>query len=112
MTLSYLKSLNTGNIASGGSVTADWTPDSDVHIMRMYLSDRKKTDLAASQVWFEYGSGNVITKDYAPCSILGNSPLNALAIDTTVAKGAMITVKVTNGEDVTVNVDICFEVVK
>lgn len=110
MPLRYFKSINTGEVAIAGEVTKNWTPDEDVHIAKMYLSDRKKTDLAASQAWFEFGSGNVLTKDYVPCSVLGNSPLNATELDIDVGKGAKITVKLTNGEDIAINVDIVFEV--
>ena len=110
MPLKYFKSLNTKEVDIAGDVTLNWTPDEDVHIHRMYLSDRKKTDLAASQAWFEFGSGNVLTKDYVPCSTLGNSPLNATELDYDVKKGAKITVKLTNGEGVKINVDIVFEV--
>ena len=110
MPLRYFKSLNTGDIGAGDDVTKDWTPDEDVHIHRMYLSDRKKTDLAASQAWFEFGSGNILTKDYVPCSVLGNSPLNATVLDYDVKKGAKIAVKIENGEGTTINVDIVFEV--
>ena len=112
MPLRYFKSLNTGDILDTKDKIVDWTPDSDVHIARMYLSDRKKTDLAASQAWFEFGSGNVFTKPTVPCSILGNSPLNAAEIDIDVGKGAKIAVKIVNGEGTTINVDVVFEVTK
>lgn len=110
MGVKYFKSINTGDVAAAGEVTKDWTPDEDVHIHRMYLSDRKKTDLAASQAWFEFGSGDVLTKDYVPASVLGNSILTATVLDIDVKKGAKITVKLTNGEGTTINVDIVFEV--
>jgi len=110
MALKYLKSLNTGNIAVGGSATVTWTLDEDIHLKRMYLNDRNKTNLSSSQVWAEFGAGNVITKDYAPCSIFGNSPLNALLIERDFPKGSVFTLKITNGESSAINVDVVFEV--
>jgi len=112
VTLRYFKSINTGDISDGNSVTKSWTPDSDVKIKYLFISDRNKTDLAASQVWFEFGSGNVLTKDYVPASILGNSVLTAVPLDVEVKKGSKITIKVTNGEGTTINVDIVFYIEK
>jgi len=112
MPIWYIKSINTGSISSGSSVTKDWSPDSAVKIKYIFLVDRNKTDLAASQFWIEFGSGNVFTKDYAPCSIFGNSKLNGLELDVTVPTGSKITMKVTNGEGTTINVDIVFVVEK
>lgn len=110
MALKYLKSINTGSISSGSSVTKTWTLDEDIHLHRIYLSDRLYHSLANTQVWIELGAGNIVTKDYAPASIFGNSPLNALLIDKDFSKGSVFTVKVTNNEGEAINVDIVFEV--
>lgn len=110
MPLKYIKSLNTGSISSGGSATVNFTTDEDMHVSHIFINDRQKTSLQASQVWIELGAGNVITKDYSPASIFGNSILTALPIDVIIPKGASVTVKITNGEGQVINCDICFEV--
>jgi hypothetical protein len=111
MALKYLKSYNTGSISSGSSYTLQFTADEDYHVKHLFFSDRNKTSLSATQVWVEFGVGNVITKDFASASVFGNSPLNALDVDVTIPKGSVITVKVTNNEGTAINVDIMFEIV-
>lgn len=110
MPLKYIKSVNTGSISSGDSKTVGLPVDEDMHVSHIFINDRQKTSLQASQVWMEFGSGNVITKDYAPASIFGNSILTALPIDVIIPKGAVVTVKITNGEGQAINCDVCFVV--
>jgi hypothetical protein len=112
MALKYLKSFNTGTIAAGGSFTLQFGADEDYHIKHIYFSDRGGTSLTATQVWVELGTGNLITKDFAPASIFGSTPLNALDIDVIIPAKSVITIKITNGQGTAINVDIVFEIIK
>jgi hypothetical protein len=111
MALKYLKCFNTGTINAGSSYTLQFGADEDYHIKHIFFSDRNKTSLSATQVWVELGTGNLITKDFAPASVFGNSPLNALDVDVTIPVKSVVTVKITNNEGTAINVDIVFEIV-
>lgn len=104
----YFKSINTGNITNGNYAEVTWTPDRDVTIRKMMLSDRSDQSLAAAQVFISIADVPY-TKDYVPGNVIGSDPQYCYAPDIPVPKGAQIYVKVGNNTGATINCDIVFE---
>ena len=102
------KSINTGSIANGSSDEETWTPDRDITIKKMMLTERDGQALDGAQVYISI-AGNVYTKDFVPGSVIGQDPEYCWKPDLKVPKGAEIYVKVTNKTGAAIDCDIVFE---
>lgn len=104
----YFKSLNTGSIANGSYGEVVWTPDRDVVIKKMMISDRSDLSIAGAQVFISIADVPY-TKDYVPASVIGSDPEYCYKPDIPVPKGAQIYVKITNNAGYSINCDVVFE---
>ena len=104
----YFKTLNTGSIATGDYAEKEWTPDRDIVIKKMMITERSGASLENVQVYISIADVPY-TKDFVPASVIGSNPEYCWKPELKVSKGAKIYVKVTNSTSGSVNCDIVFE---
>ena len=102
------KALNTGDISTGAYAEVEWTPDTDITIHKMLITERSDYSLSDVQVYISI-SDVPYTRDYVPASVIGSDPEYCYKPELKVSKGAKVYVKVTNSSANTINCDIVFE---
>jgi len=109
MPIKYFKSFNTGSIADGAYKEVTWTPETDVHIKYLLVSEQGGAALRKATMYMTI-AGEVITKDFVTLHTLGDQRNVALDLDIDVAKGAKIYIKITNNTGSAINCDLTFVV--
>ena len=102
------KSLNTGDITTGNYAEKEWNPDRDITLHRIMIVERNDYSLSNVQVYIIL-SGQNITKDYVPASVLGSDPEYCYKPEMPIPKAAKIYVKIQNSSANTINCDVVFE---
>jgi len=106
--VTYFKTLNTGNISSGNYKEKDWTPDTDIIIKKMLITERSDYSLSNVQAYITIAD-KPYTKDFVPASVIGSDTEYCWKPNLKVSKGAKIYVKLVNSRTETINCDIVFE---
>jgi len=98
------KTINTGDIAAGGSIEKEWTTDTDVVIRKMLLIERGEKALDNVQAYFKIGE-LVVSRDYVPASAIGVDLEYCYKPNLGVSKGTRIYLKLVNSRADSINVD-------
>jgi len=105
----YLQNLPFTGLATGASAEATWSPETDVKIRRIMVTERASGELSNIHAYITIGD-NPITKPTVPCRVFGANKEQALEANIDLVKGTKLYVKLTNGTGGTVNVDVVLEI--
>jgi len=102
----FIKTLNTGSIpATGGTAEVEWSPDIDIKITHIAITER--TDLSLSDVHVYSTIADVpYTKETVPAVFFGYDIDTAFPLDKPLGKGVRIYFKLTNDSPNAVDCDI------
>jgi len=98
------KTVNTGDIAAGGSVEKEWTADTDITIKKMLLIERGEKALNNVQAYLRIGE-LVVTRDFVPGSVIGDNLEYCYKPNIAVKRGTRVYCKLVNSRADTVNID-------
>ena len=102
------KAINTGSIAAGSYAEKAWTPDRDIVIKKILITERSDQSLSNVQAYISIAT-EPLTKDFVPASVIGQDPEYCYKPNLKVSQGAKIYVKITNSSSAAINCDIAFE---
>jgi len=103
MTIVY-KTVNTGDIAAGGSKELEWATDTDITIRKMLLVERGEKALDNVQAYLKIGE-LVVSRDFVPAAVIGADLEYCYKPNQAVKRGTRIYCKLVNSRADTINVD-------
>jgi len=105
-----IKHLEITDLANGKTDSATWTPDQDYVIKYIIVrrADGKPWGPTTCTIFIE---DQPLTKDKAPCAILGTDITNAIEWNEPIKKAQQFRLSITNaeGETITVYIDLILE---
>jgi len=104
----YFKTIELGTISAGGTATGEWTPEADITIHKIIVSERGNSHLR--DVYFTIKvADRPITLDVIPAEILGTNFEYCYKPEVDVAKGTKIWIKAENRGTSDKTVDVIIE---
>jgi len=106
--VTFFKTLNTGDLAKDASVELEWTPDRDITIKKVVLTERGDNSLSPVHCFIKI-AGVPYTFEYITGTVVGQNLEYCWKPELKVSKGALIYMKILNKGTPTVNIDLTYE---
>jgi len=106
--VTYFKTLNTGDLATNKAEELEWTPDRDIIIKKVVLTERNDYSLSPVHCFIKIADVPY-TFEYVPGSVVGQDLEYCWKPNLKVPKGALIYCKILNKGTPTVNIDLTYE---
>jgi len=106
----YIKALNTGSISTGSYSELRWTPDRDITLTKIIVSERADSpgNLNNVQVYIAV-AGVPYTRDFVPANVIGATPEYCYKPNLAIAKGSEVYIKIVNSRATTADIDLVME---
>jgi len=104
----YFKTLNTGDLAKDSYAELKWTPDRDIILKKVVLTERNDYSLSPVHCFIKIADVPY-TFEYITGTVVGQNLEYCWKPELKVTKGALIYFKILNKGTPTVNIDLTFE---
>jgi len=106
MPIKYIKTVSFGSISADSTSKQTYTFEEGGTLKYILVNERSGASLNALLVTLTL-SGDTLTRDVVPASILGEDMRTAFPIEKAVRKGDKLDISIYNGGSSAVNVDVC-----